>query len=56
MGERANAKGYLMNYHVKAAGETLNRVLPVWVFSLLFDGYEFPPLLLREGVQAQPEL
>lgn len=31
MGERANAKGYLMNYHVKAAGETLNRVLPVWI-------------------------
>lgn len=31
MGERANAKGYLMNYHVKAAGETPNCVLPVWI-------------------------
>lgn len=31
MGERANAKDYLMNYYVKAAGETPSCALPVWI-------------------------
>lgn len=31
MGERPNAKGYLMNYRVQAAFETPSRELPVWI-------------------------